>query len=81
MFDRERHREHHGRALPLALYAMGALQVVANFVPAIRGLLGTERLSLRDWGTVLLSAGAPFLINEATKRAMHDGRTAQFSVG
>jgi hypothetical protein len=51
---------------------MGALQIVANFMPAIRGLLGTERLSLRDWGTVLLSAGAPFLVNEATKLALRD---------
>ena len=67
--DRERHGDR-GRLLPVALYAMAALQVAANFLPATRALLGTQRLSLRDWGTVLLSAGAPFLVNEATKRAL-----------
>ena len=42
----------------------------ANFVPGVRRLLGTQRLSMADWITVLLSAGTPLVINEGVKVAL-----------
>lgn len=53
--------------LDLAVGGSLALQVVANLIPGLRGLLGLSPTGLGDFGVILAAAGIPLLINGATK--------------
>lgn len=54
--------------LDLSVAASAGLQVLANFVPGLRRLLGTEPMGMTDIAAALAGAGVPLLINEAAKR-------------
>ena len=64
------------RWLPLSVAGTMGLQVAGNLLPPLRRLLGTTRMSLLDWATVLAAAGAPFLVNETIKHARTRGAHA-----
>lgn len=57
--------------LDLAIGGSIGLQLLANLIPGMRGLLGIGAMSLMDIGVVLAGAGIPMLINEATKQNSH----------
>jgi Ca2+-transporting ATPase len=58
------------RWLPIAVGGTLAAQVIANWIPGLRRLLGTVPLSPADWGVALIAAIGPFLVNELVKLAL-----------
>jgi Ca2+-transporting ATPase len=55
------------RYLDVALGASLGVQVLANFMPGLRGLLGLTRIGLLDAAVIAAGATLPLLVNEATK--------------
>jgi len=54
--------------LNLAIGASVGLQLLANLVPGLRGLLGIGPMGAMDIATVLAGAGVPLMLNEAVKK-------------
>lgn len=57
--------------LDLAIGGSIGLQLLANLIPGMRGLLGLGATSLSDIGVMLAGAGIPMLINDAAKHRPH----------
>jgi len=73
---RSRHRGLFGKGerngkLDLAVGGSIGLQLLANLIPGLRGLLGLGATSLLDIGVVLAGATIPMLMNDATKHRNH----------
>jgi P-type Ca2+ transporter type 2C len=72
IFDRQ--PKARSRWLPIAVGGTMLLQVAANLTPMLRRLLGTTRLSTRDWLVTLAAAVGPFIANETIKFAQRSPR-------
>jgi len=58
--------------LTRAIVGMGVLQVIVSSVPALRRLLGTTPLGVRDLAVIAAGVVLPLVANEATKPVLRD---------